>query len=326
MLPFQAYLTDTRTRPLGLRFFGYAVSLGVHAPPATVFVMTWLTQALVLGGGTYDLPPMQNEPVVYQVPVHLESFFPGITAPGSGGGSPTGGGSGAERRGASGPTKRRSRRPLTLPRHRKSQDVLAAKPALIGPEEHVEDDSGLHGPGGHGMGGVEGHGTGIGSGGPGGDGEGPGGLGVLAAREPRPKPRPRAPTVREDNGSDAIEEAFGSDDAQVVGAPLVGRPSRVSIDYAAYLRTYESFPTLPEACWPPGRTTNAVLVEVCVSERGTVNDVVVRQSAGADTDAFLAKAIRSWRYRPRLVSGSPRPFCHPIRIVYKKELRFDRRW
>ena len=327
MLPFQAFLSDTRTRPLGLRFFGYFVSLGLHAPPATIFAFTWLTQALVLGGGSYDLPPQPNEVTFYRVPVHLDSFFPGLKSSGSGGGAATSGGKGVEGRGASSPVKRRSRRPLVLPKHKPSQLVLAAKPAAIGPEEHVDEDSGLHGPGGQGMGGVVGHGAGVGTGGPGGDGSGPGGLGVLAAREPRTKSRPKpAPKVHEDSGDESLDEAFGSDDVKVVGVPLVGRPTRVSMDYAAYLRTYESFPSLPEACWPPGRTTNAVLVEICVSEQGDVNDVVVRQSAGPDTDDFLTKAIRSWRYRPRLVSGSPRPFCHPIRIVYKKELRFDRRW
>jgi hypothetical protein len=329
MLPFQAFLNDTRTRPVGLRFIGYFVSLGVHAPPATVFMMSWLTQALVLNGGFYEAPSTQNEALLYRVPVHLESYFPGLPSSGSGGGEATAGGSGKDRRGASGPAKRRARRPLLMPRHpSKSTVVLAASPAAIGPEEHVEEEGGLHGLPGNGMGGLAGNGTGVGSGGPGGDGIGPGGPGVLATRtEPRPKTRPRPKVVDEaEAGDNALEESFGADDVQVVGVPLQGRPSRVSMDYAAYLRTYESFPSLPEACWPPGRTTNAVLVEICVTERGDVNDVVVRQSAGPDTDAFLTKAIRSWRYRPRLVSGSPRPFCHPIRIVYKKELRFDRRW
>ena len=325
MLPFQAFLTDKRTRPLGLRYLGYVASVGIHAPPATIFVISWLTQSLLLGGGSYELPPV-TDPVVYRVPIALDAFFPGLAGRGSGGGSPTAGGAGNDRRGAAGPVKRRARRPLIMPRRGKSQQVLAATPAAIGPDEHVDEDVGHHGPGGNGFGGLHGSGMGTGSGGPGGDGHGPGGIGVLAAREPRLKPRPRIKVVEDDGGGDALEEAFGADDEGVVGTALTGRPTRVSMDYAAYLRTYESFPSLPEACWPPGRTTNALLVEVCVSERGTVNDVVVRQSAGADTDSFLSTAIRSWRYRPRLVAGSPRPFCHPIRIVYKKELRFDRRW
>jgi TonB family protein len=325
MLPFQAFLTDTRTRPLGLRYFGYFVSLGMHAPPATVFVVSWLTQALLLGGGMYDLPNPKNEPVLYRVPIALDAHFPGLSGSGSGGGSATSGGSGRDHRGAAGRVRHRARRPLTLHPHRKqAAHVLAAKPAAIGPDEHV-DDSGINGPGGNGIGGVLGDGNGVGRGGPGGEGDGPGGMGVLAAREPRVK-RPPRPKVVEDKGDESIEEAFGADNEAEVGAPLADRPTRVSMDYAAYLRTYESFPSLPEACWPPGRTTNAVLVEICVTERGTVKDVVVRQSAGSDTDDFLTKAIRSWRYRPRMVAGSPRPFCHPIRIVYKKELRFDRRW
>jgi hypothetical protein len=325
MLPFQAFLTDSRTRPPGLRYLGYMVSVGIHVPPATAFVISWLTQSLLLGGGSYDLPSPASEAVLYRIPIALHQFFPGQAGRGSGAGLPTAGGAGSERPGAGSPVKRRARRPLTLPRPGQSKQVLTAAPAAIGPEEHVEEEAGHHGPGGNGSGGLHGMSTGTGTGGPGGDGQGPGGLGVLAAREPRARTRPR-PTVTEDDGDDALEETFGSDDVGVVGAPLQDRPPRVSMHHAAYLRTYESFPTLPEACWPPGRTTNALLVEICVSERGTVSDVVVRQSAGADTDALLSQAIRSWRYRPRLVAGSPRPFCHPIRITYKKELRFDRRW
>ncbi len=326
MQPFQAFLTDTRTRPLGLRYIGYLISLGMHAPPVTVFAMTWLTQTLLLGGGMYDLPLSKNDAVYYRVPVALDAHFPGLVGHGAGGGSPTGGGSGNERRGASAHVRHRARRPLMLPAHRRaSASVLAEKPAIIGPEEHVEEDAGLNGHHGEGLGGLVGNGTGIGHGSPGGEGDGPGGEGVLAAREPRTKRTPK-PKVLEDKGDDSLEEAFGPDDEAVVGKPLADRPSRVSMEYAAYLRTYESFPSLPEACWPPGRTTNALLVEICVTERGTVKDVVIRQSAGNDTDDFLAKAIRSWRYRPRVVAGSPAPFCHPIRIVYKKELRFDRSW
>jgi hypothetical protein len=326
MQPFQAFLTDTRTRPLGLRYLGYLISLGVHAPPVTVFAMTWLTQTLLLGGGMYDLPQSKNDAVYYVVPIALDAHFPGLHGPGGGGGSPTSGGAGKERRGAAAHVRHRARRPLMLPAHRRtSTSVLAEKPAVIGPEEHVEEDGGLNGLGGHGVGGLAGNGTGIGHGSPGGEGDGPGGDGVLAAREPRTK-RARPRVLEEKGSEDSLEEAFGPDDETLVGKALTDKPSRVSMEYAAYLRTYESFPSLPEACWPPGRTTNAVLVEICVTERGTVNDVVVRQSAGADTDDFLTKAIRSWRYRPRLVAGSPRPFCHPIRIVYKKELRFDRSW
>ena len=50
--------------------------------------------------------------------------------------------------------------------------------------------------------------------------------------------------------------------------------------------------------------------------------MTVRHSSGTDADAILSRTIKNWRYRPRVVMGSPRPFCHPIRIVYKRELGF----
>jgi TonB family protein len=98
------------------------------------------------------------------------------------------------------------------------------------------------------------------------------------------------------------------------------------MNYAAYLRTFDRFPTLPDSCWPPGRQTNAVLLEICVSERGDVNDVVIRQSAGDEVDAYVRESVRTWRYRPRMVKGTPMPFCHPIRVVYTRTQPWDRRW
>ena len=164
----------------------------------------------------------QNEALLYRVPVHLESYFPGVAAPGSGGGSPTGGGAGTERRGASGPDQAAlpaaaapaptprspsmSSRPSRPSSDRRSTSRRTAACTARG-QRHGRRRGARHR-----------HRQRR----PGGDGDGPGGLGVLAAREPRPKPRPRAPAVREDDGSDAIEEAFGSDDVQVVGAPAGG--------------------------------------------------------------------------------------------------------
>jgi hypothetical protein len=62
-----------------------------------------------------------------------------------------------------------------------------------------------------------------------------------------------------------------------------------------------------------------MLFRVCVSTEGTVSNVVILKSASDEIDHMLTNAIlSSWRYRPRLVEGSPRPFCHPIRIVYDR--------
>jgi TonB family protein len=205
--------------------------------------------------------------------------------------------------------------------------VTVRAQAVALPLDDGHSDEGGHGSSGHsdGAGLGQGKGTGLGESGLGGEGNGPGGLGMPLVRERSAGKSERAKKPGPEEGLD--EGDFGSDDPEVVGSPLPGRPARISMDHAAYLRTYEIFPSpLPDSCWPPGRVANSMLVEICVSERGEVTDVVVRQSAGNDADSFLINAIRSWRYRPRLVMGSARPFCHPIRIVYKRELPFNRRW
>jgi hypothetical protein len=205
--------------------------------------------------------------------------------------------------------------------------TVRAQPVALAVGDDGDDDAGVGGLGGHGDGNGLGHGDGmgLGRGGPGGEGNGPGGLAMAAARERSAGKSKKADKPAAEEGDE--EGDFGDDDESYVGTPLVGRPARISMDHAAYLRTYEVFPSpLPDSCWPPGRVANSMLVEVCVTERGDVSDVVIRQSAGSDADTFLSSAIRSWRYRPRLVMGSPRPFCHPIRIVYKRDIPFNRRW
>jgi hypothetical protein len=85
---------------------------------------------------------------------------------------------------------------------------------------------------------------------------------------------------------------------------------------AAYYRTYEVFPGMPESFWYGGVTNFLLAIEVCVTVDGAVSNITFQQSANEDVDRLVGNAIRSWRYRPRIVGGSPRPFCHPIRIEY----------
>jgi hypothetical protein len=350
--PFQGFLADRRTRPLGLRLLGYGTSLALHGPPLTLFAIAWLTQALVLDHAL-DLPDYGRKRLVYyEVPAVLVNGVPGDGRGARAGAAPRGGDL-AGPRGKAGGGKRRTRRPLALPRVAR---VRKAPPppmqvAAIGPHEDVvgeEGDALLHGGRGRTEGfdgdgpgtGDDGGGTGgglvgpgTGRGGPVGRGTGIGtgaGGGTIDERLANWVP----PDLRKQDGRSRgkarnegpDEEDGGADDEAMVGPPLPDAPPRVSMNYAAYLRTYEPFPTLPESCWPPGRTTNTVLLEICVSDRGEVTNVVVRESAGEEVDGYLTEAARTWRYRPRIVRGTPMPFCHPIRLVYTRALRFDRRW
>jgi TonB family protein len=89
----------------------------------------------------------------------------------------------------------------------------------------------------------------------------------------------------------------------------------ISPGEAGYLRTYETYPSLPRSLWVWGRVYS-VLVRVCVSPEGRVSDVAIQRGAQPELDRLVAVTVRSWRYRPRLVAGTPRPFCHLIKLDF----------
>lgn len=91
----------------------------------------------------------------------------------------------------------------------------------------------------------------------------------------------------------------------------------VSLREATALRVRDYFPRLPAASWPEARPY-IVQVAVCVSEAGSVSDAVLQSSASPSLDPVVLAAVRSWRYRPRLVAGEPRPFCHGVTIAYER--------
>jgi hypothetical protein len=342
-MAFESYLGDARTRPFGLRLFGYVASLTIHVPPLTLFVFAWLTRELVLDHA-FDLPSSRSKLVYYEVPVQIVDGIPGglfgdhgatrgVTHARTVGG----------RTGNIGSGKRRIRRPLTYAHAHKRVMGPVPLPTVTGHDDHGSHDGNGHGHKGTAFGD---HGTGPGERGAK-EGEG-GGLGTVAglgasardanARHPEsvsleaklaswiPPELEKRETGRGKGGTGSADaEGAGQDqavkDEQIAGPPQPGRPQRIPMNFAAYLRTYEAFPTLPESCWPPGRLTNSMLLEICVSDRGSVDEVMVRQSAGDEVDGYLTTAVRNWRYRPRVVQGVARPFCHLIRIVYSRSPR-----
>jgi periplasmic protein TonB len=93
-------------------------------------------------------------------------------------------------------------------------------------------------------------------------------------------------------------------------------PPHVPPGVAKALRVYDTFPRLPEPMRAAG-AAYVVMVDVCVSHQGDVSDVTIEQGAPAPLDRALRAAIRTWRYRPFLVAGTPTPFCHLVQIDYR---------
>jgi outer membrane biosynthesis protein TonB len=98
-------------------------------------------------------------------------------------------------------------------------------------------------------------------------------------------------------------------------AARIDQPTDVSPSEATYLRTYETFPSLPRSLWVVGRVYN-VMTHVCVSAEGRVTGVAIRSGAAPELDQLLVSTMRSWRYRPRYVDGAARPFCHLMKVQY----------
>jgi TonB family protein len=108
--------------------------------------------------------------------------------------------------------------------------------------------------------------------------------------------------------------------ARVVGAgPYQGPETApvVSLKEATALRTRDYFPRLPAALWPEARPY-IVRVRLCVSEAGRVTDAALQSAASAVLDPQVLAAVKGWRYRPRLIGGEARPFCHTVTIAYER--------
>jgi outer membrane biosynthesis protein TonB len=139
-----------------------------------------------------------------------------------------------------------------------------------------------------------------------------------------PPAAPQQPPEENDDGG-APEgddsKAGGTGDGNGTGdgtdGPALWKPEEhpVSGLEAAYLRLYQTFPSLPRALWVRGRVYT-VRVQMCISAAGDVYDVALRQSASPALDALVISTLRTWRYRARLVDGKPRAFCHPMVLHY----------
>jgi hypothetical protein len=334
MMAFETYLSDTRARPAVATAIGYVASLGLHGPPLALFVSAWLTHSLLIGYSAPTATAVRMVPA-YQIPSSLLASGHALgEAPGASGGGKT-----ARRRGVHGRSGRSARRGLMAPRNVKPlPDAASAEQnsflAWLDASEGLLGGSSAGGDGGGG----DGQGPGEGGDGKerGGGGSSLAGNGTVGAalvlgtppevaapakaKAPTPARGHTQPGAGNDKGP--ADEVAEEDD--VLAAPAPGRPMKASYlseSVGKYFRTYEVYPSLIDSYWSGGTTTYLLAVEICVSTDGEVSNVTFQQGANEDVDKLVGSAIRSWRYRPRIVGGSPRPFCHPIRIEYTRAWR-----
>jgi hypothetical protein len=84
---------------------------------------------------------------------------------------------------------------------------------------------------------------------------------------------------------------------------------------ASYLRIYQTFPSVPTALWFQSRVFSVEL-KICVATTGAVSGVTLTRSAAQSLDDLTVAAARTWRYKPLVIEGAARPFCHKILIHY----------
>jgi TonB family protein len=131
-----------------------------------------------------------------------------------------------------------------------------------------------------------------------------------------------------DGNGDGSGAGFGGKDARgalharVLGNVAVDVHPREGVpviahDEATALRERDAFPRLHERVWTRWQPY-LVSLEVCVASTGRVDEVVLRSSASAELDPIVVAAVKTWRYRPRMVGGQPAPFCHGVVIKYER--------
>jgi TonB family protein len=86
-------------------------------------------------------------------------------------------------------------------------------------------------------------------------------------------------------------------------------PKFLPAGLARGLRASGENPAFPPALRKPGASYR-VLAKYCISPTGTVEQVKIVQSGGAQLDEIVQSTVKQWRFRPYLsASGLPVPFC-----------------
>jgi len=148
-----------------------------------------------------------------------------------------------------------------------------------------------------------------------------------AATEPRPDRGLR--DEPDEEATDADEAPRGSALASLRGAGGAGtsvtaqapqpmqQPPIASLKWG-YRRIEQSFPRLPRSLNIHGKVYSVEL-QLCVATDGQVSHVGLRRGAARELDEIVVATARTWRYRPYVVDGVARPFCHLMKIDYEVE-------
>jgi len=140
------------------------------------------------------------------------------------------------------------------------------------------------------------------------------------------EPRPHEPSLHGEPDEEAPDAGESPSLARAAGTggagtsvsaqpPLQQSAPIVSLKWG-YRRVYQTFPRLPHALTGQ-KKEYSVELQLCVAADGQVSHVGLRRGAARELDEAVVTTARTWRYRPYLVDGVARPFCHLMKIDYE---------
>jgi TonB family protein len=119
------------------------------------------------------------------------------------------------------------------------------------------------------------------------------------------------------DGPAPVTAGAGGQGSSGSSAGAIAQPEQYPVSplQASYLRIYQTFPSVPTGLWFQRRLFSVEL-KICVATSGNVSDVSLLRSADRSLDDLTVAAARTWRYKPLVIEGAARPFCHKIIIHY----------
>jgi TonB family protein len=135
-------------------------------------------------------------------------------------------------------------------------------------------------------------------------------LQAAASAKPAPAPTPASPSESASVGVDSKAAPPTAPSPGPVAPKVYDAASKDVTPPLPVRRDVPSASLGPRM--PPG---TAVIVEIIVRENGTIESVVVRESAGKYYDEMVSQAARNWSYRPATRAGQPVKYRMLVKVV-----------
>lgn len=135
------------------------------------------------------------------------------------------------------------------------------------------------------------------------------------ADRPEVLPNVNVATMDQDGSGSGANNPFGNQGQHPVMREQVRGPVRVSGMVVEGLLVQKTMPVYP-AIAKATRTQGTVVLQATISRNGTIENLRVASGTAMLQQAAM-DAVRSWRYRPYLLSGEPVEVETTVNVVFK---------